>query len=59
MLNDNETFELLVFLNWTQREADDAQIRQQEAFISDAVDSLVSYVESVGNARIDGGWNWS
>lgn len=59
MLSDSETFELLVFLNWTQRDADAAQIRQQEAFISDAVDSLCEYVRSVGDARIDGGWNWS
>lgn len=58
-MDDNQTFELLVFLNWTQREVDAAQVRQQDAFVSDAVDSLVSYVESVGDAQINGGWNFS
>jgi hypothetical protein len=59
MLNNNETFNLLVFLNWTQREAGNAQIAQQEAFITDAVDSLCEYVRSVGDAKTDGGWNFS
>lgn len=58
-MDDNQTFELLVFLNWRQREVDAAQVRQQDAFVSDAVDSLVSYVESVGDAQINGGWNFS
>lgn len=58
-MNDDETFKLLIFLNWTQREADDAQVRQQESFIDDAVDSLCEYVRSIGDARIDGGWNWA
>lgn len=58
-MNDDETFKLLIFLNWTQREADDAQVRQQEGFIDDAVDSLCEYVRSIGDARIDGGWNWA
>jgi hypothetical protein len=58
-MSDDETFGLLVFLNWTQRDAEAAQIRQQEGFISDAVDSLCEYVRSVGDARIDKGWNWS
>jgi hypothetical protein len=33
--------------------------RQQELFITDAVDSLTEYVRSVGDARTDGGWNFS
>lgn len=58
-MDDNTTFNLLVFLNWTQRESDAAKRRQHDAFVSDAVDSLVNYVRSVGDARTDGGWNFS
>lgn len=58
-MDDNQTFELLIFLNWTQRESDAAERVQCDAYVSDATDSLVSYVEAVGNARINGGWSWS
>lgn len=58
-MDDNQTFALLVFLNWTGREQAAAQARQEDSFVSDAVDSLASYVEAIGNARINGGWNFS
>lgn len=58
-MGDNQEFEMLVFLNWTQREADSAQIRQQDSFVSAAVDSLVNYVRSIGEAQANGGWNFS
>jgi hypothetical protein len=49
-------FAAIVFRSFTIREAFDAGLRQQEAFISDAVDSLVSYVRSIGDGTpFDGG----
>jgi hypothetical protein len=54
-----DEFKLLIFLNWTQRDADTATKRQIDGYASDAVASLVEYVRSVGDARTDGGWNFS
>lgn len=58
-MNFDQEFSAILFRNFSQREVDDATARQVEAFISDASDSLVSYVQSVGDARINGGWNFS
>jgi hypothetical protein len=52
-------FGLIIAAEFTQREADDAFTRQIDGFASDAVDSLVNYVASIGDARINGGWNFS
>jgi hypothetical protein len=52
-------FESIIAGNYSQRELDNAVIRETDAFISDATDSLVSYVTSVGDARINQGWSWS
>jgi len=54
-----QQFSAIMFHNYTTREVLTASHKQVDAYISDAVDSLVNYVRSVGDAQIDGGWNFS
>jgi hypothetical protein len=52
-------FEKIVAANWTQHELDNATIRETSAFVTDAVDSITSYVASVGDVRINREWYFS
>jgi hypothetical protein len=56
---DEIRFALLIASNFSDKDVTDAVNRQVDAFATDAVDSLVSYVEAVGAARVNGGWSWS
>ena len=56
---DEIRFAMIIASNFTAQETTDAVTRQVDGFASDAVDSLTSYVESVGAARVNGGWNFS
>jgi hypothetical protein len=56
---DEIRFALIIASNFTDQAVTDAVNRQVDAFASDAVDSLTGYVESVGAARVNGGWNFS
>lgn len=53
------TFEQIIAANYTDGEVIAAFAREASAFITDAVDSIANYVASIGDARINGGWNFS
>jgi hypothetical protein len=52
-------FEQIIAANFTDGEVIAAFTRQVNGFITDAVDSLSNYVASIGDARINDGWNFS
>lgn len=56
---DEFRFALIIANGFTDTEVTDAVTRQVDGFATDAVDSLCGYVESVGAARVNGGWCFS
>lgn len=54
-----DAFEQIIARNFTDGELIRATARQITLFASDAVDSLCEYVRSIGEARVNGGWNFS
>jgi hypothetical protein len=56
---DEIRFAMIIASNFTDTDVTDAVNRQVDAFATDAVDSLATYVEAVGAARVNGGWSWS
>lgn len=52
-------FEQIIAANFTDGDVIAAFARQVSAFVTDAADSLTDYVASIGDARINGGWNFS
>ena len=50
-MNDNQTFEMLVFLNWTQREADAAERAAYDEYVAKGVATAIAFTYPSGGAR--------
>lgn len=56
---DEFRFALIIASNFSDADVTDATARQVDGFATDAVDSLIGYVEAIGAARVNDGWNFS